>query len=219
MPLTIAVYSDIVCPWCHLGKKRLERGLELAGFTDAEVVFLPYELNPDMPAEGMDRTAYLDAKYGAERRLDMERRLTEAAFEDGVAFNWPLVTRAVNTRKAHVLIALANALDLGVRLKGDLMTAYFEQGRDVSDEETLLEIGEAAGLDRAQMQAALLDKALAGQIETLEQHARRIGVQGVPFFIVNNRYGLSGAQPAGTWAEALPRIAAETAASDAGPPG
>lgn len=213
MPLTIAVYSDVVCPWCHLGKIRLEEGLKRAGMEDAEIVFLPFELNPDMPEEGMDRVAYLEAKFGPGRTEEIHARLDEAAAADGVRFNWQAVRRMPNTRKAHVLVALANGLGPGVGadVKGALMKGFFEEGRDVGDEAVLLGIGEAHGLTRMEMQAAFRDAALASEIGKLEDHARRVGVQGVPFFIIENRFGLSGAQSASVWAEALPQIVEEVA--------
>ncbi len=186
-------------------------GLRLAGLEDAAVTYLPYELNPDMPEGGMDRTDYLDRKFGPGKRAAIEERLNEAGREDGVAFNWPAVARAPNTRKAHVLIALATGLGVGPAVKGALMKAYFEEGRDVGAEETLLAIGAAHGLERGEMQAAFADPALRAEIERLEAHARRIGVQGVPFFIIDNRYAVSGAQPAAMWAEALPQMLAAPA--------
>jgi predicted DsbA family dithiol-disulfide isomerase len=211
MTLSIAVYSDVVCPWCHLGKKRLEEGLRLAGVTGAEITYLPYELNPHMPQEGMERTAYLDAKFGPGKRPAMEERLTEAGREDGVAFNWAAMTKSPNTRKAHILIALATGAGTGPALKGALMTAYFEEGRDIGDSAVLMDIGARHGLERMEMEAAFLDGPLNAEIERREREAQRIGVQGVPFFIINGRYAVSGAQAPAMWAEALPQMIAELA--------
>jgi predicted DsbA family dithiol-disulfide isomerase len=209
MSISIAVYSDMVCPWCHLGKKRLEEGLKLAGVTDAEIVFLPYELNPDMPEGGMERAAYLDGKFGAGKRAAIEERLNDAGREDGVAFNWAKVLRTPNTRKAHILVSLATGLGTGPDMKGALMKAYFEDGLDIGEDTVLFGIGEAHGLERGEMMAAFADPALRSEVERLEAHAQRIGVQGVPFFIINNRYAVSGAQPATSWAQALPPMIAD----------
>ncbi len=163
MPLTIAVYSDVVCPWCHLGKKRLEEGLRRAGLQDeAQIVFLPYELNPDMPEEGIDRDAYLTAKFGREKLGEMFGRLDAAGEADGVRFDWAAMKRMPNTRKAHVLIALANGLDVGPKVKGELMAAFFEQGRDIGDEEVLIGIGAAAGLSRPKWRPPSATPNLAG---------------------------------------------------------
>ncbi len=207
--LHIAIYSDVVCPWCYLGKKRLEEGLRQAGVTDARIAWLPFELNPAMPPEGMDRTAYLDAKFGPGKRAEIEQKLSQAAREDGLAFNWPAVKRAPNTRKSHILIALAGSIGQGNAAKGALMTAYFEQGRDIGANEVLIDIGMSLGLSAAELLAAFRDEALNTEIGRLEAQAQEIGVQGVPFFIVNNRYGVSGAQPARIWAEVLPKMLAE----------
>jgi predicted DsbA family dithiol-disulfide isomerase len=212
--VSIANYSDIICPWCYLGKRRLEEGLRLAGIADASIAWLPYELNPAMPEEGMDRTAYLDGKFGPGKRAEIEQRLSEAAREDGLAFNWHAVRRTPNTRKAHVLIALAARHGAADLAKGALMAAYFEQGRDIGAFEVLADIGAGVGLSSAELKAAFADPALNGEISHLEAQAATMGVQGVPFFIVNNRYGVSGAQPAAMWAEVLPRMMAEPASAD-----
>jgi predicted DsbA family dithiol-disulfide isomerase len=209
MTLAIAVYSDVICPWCHLGKKRLEEGLKLAGVDDAEITFLPYELNPGMPDGGMERAAYLDGKFGPGKRAAIEERLNDAAREDGVTFNWLGMAKTPNTRKAHVLVALATGVGTGPAVKGALMKAYFEEGRDIGEDAVLYDIGERYGLERMEMQAALRDPALNAEVERLEAQAQRIGVQGVPFFIINGRYAVSGAQPASVWAEALPQMLAE----------
>ncbi|MGL4438418.1 MAG: DsbA family oxidoreductase [Bosea sp. (in: a-proteobacteria)] len=205
----IAIYSDIICPWCYLGKRRLEDGLRQAGIDETDIAWLPYELNPAMPTEGMDRTAYLEAKFGAGKRIEIEERLSAAAREDGIAFNWHQVKRTPNTRKAHILTALAAGQGMGHLATGALMKAYFEQGRDIGENEVLIDIGIGLGLSAAEMQAAFRDASLNEEIERLEAQAAGMGVQGVPFFIVNNRYGVSGAQPAAMWAEALPKMLTE----------
>ena len=212
--VSFSIYSDLICPWCYLGKRRLEEGLKLAGIADARIAWLPYELNPSMPEEGMDRAAYLDGKFGPGKRVEIEQRLSEAAREDGLAFNWHAVRRTPNTRKAHVLIALAAGHGAADVAKGALMAAYFEQGRDIGAFEVLADIGAGVGLSAAELKAAFSDPALNGEISHLEAQAAAMGVQGVPFFIVNNRYGVSGAQPAAMWAEVLPRMMAEPAAAD-----
>lgn len=208
--VSIAIYSDVICPWCYLGKRRLEKGLAEAGIADGDIVWLPYELNPSMPAEGMDRSAYLDAKFGPGKRAEIEERLSAAAREDGLAFNWHQVKRTPNTRRAHILIALAAGQGAGHLASGALMKAYFEQGRDIGALEVLVDIGVSLGLAPEELQAAFRDVALNDEIERLEQQAATMGVQGVPYFIVNNRFGVSGAQPAAMWAEALPKMLAET---------
>jgi predicted DsbA family dithiol-disulfide isomerase len=204
-PLTIVVYSDVICPWCYIGKHRLEQGLAASG-QQAEVTWLPYELNPDMPEEGVDRTAYLDAKFGPGKRPAIEARLTEAAAEDGLAFNWDKVTRTPNTRKAHILIALATGLGIGNAAKGALMRAFFHDGRDIGNETVLCEIGAALGIETMELKVAFVDPAIRQEIDRLEAQAHQIGVQGVPFFILNHSHGLSGAQPVAVWQDVLRKL-------------
>jgi predicted DsbA family dithiol-disulfide isomerase len=211
MTLRIAVYSDVICPWCYIGKERLEAGLRMAEIYDVEMAWLPYELNPAMPAEGMDRTAYYEGKFGKGQRPVLEAKLSEAAAADGLTFNWPAMTRTPSTRKAHLLIALAGPAGLAHDIKGAVMEAFFKGGKDIGEPEILVEIGRAAGLDPESIRAAFTDKDMISRVEKLEAKAHEIGVQGVPYFIVNNRYAISGAQTAEAWAQALRQIAqAET---------
>jgi predicted DsbA family dithiol-disulfide isomerase len=207
MTLRIAIYSDVVCPWCFIGKERMEAGLRLAGIDDVEIAWLPYELDPTIPEGGVERTTYLDKKFGAGQRPAMEARLNEAAAVDGLAFNWPAVTIRPNTRKAHLLIALSAPAGLAHQVKGAIMDAYFVLGRDIGDSEVLVSIGEAAGLEGGNIRAAFTDQAQIAHVEKLETKAGEIGVQGVPYFIVNNRYAISGAQTSEAWGQAIRQIA------------
>lgn len=208
----IAVYSDVICPWCYIGKHRLERGLAQAG-KSAQIVWLPYELNPDMPAEGVDRTAYLDAKFGPGKRAQIEAHLSAAAAQDGLTFDWSRVTRTPNTRKAHILIALATGLGHGDAVKGALMRAFFKEGRDIGDDGVLAEIGETFGLTRPELTAAFVDPTLHREIDRLETQAHQIGVQGVPFFIINESHALSGAQPAAVWDQVVRKLTEDGASA------
>jgi predicted DsbA family dithiol-disulfide isomerase len=208
-PLSIIIYSDVICPWCYIGKRRLEQGLAAAG-RSAEINWLPYELNPDMAEEGVERTAYLDAKFGPGKRASIEARLTEAAKEDGLTFNWDKVMRAPNTRKAHILIALGAGIGQANHLKGEIMEAYFTKGRDIGDSAVLIEIGTAAGLKREEILAAFIDPGIKHEIERLEGQAHQLGVEGVPFFIVNQTHVLSGAQPAAVWADVARKLFEDT---------
>ncbi len=205
--ISLAIYSDVVCPWCYVGLHRLERGLEAAGAT-ARIAFLPYELNPGMPAEGVERTAYLDAKFGPGKRAEIEQRLTQAAAETGLTFDWPAVKRTPNSRKAHVLIAVAAGMGQGHAVKAAIMKAYFSEGRDIGDAAVLCEIGERFGLDKSEILTAFVDPTLAAEIDQLEQQARAIGVEGVPFFIINETHAVSGAQTPDIWVGILEELGA-----------
>ncbi|TCR64296.1 DsbA family oxidoreductase [Bosea sp. BK604] len=205
--MPIAIVSDVVCPWCFIGKARLETALANHGLTDrVAITWLPYELNPDMPPEGMDRTAYLNAKFGPGKRKEIETRLSEAALESGVTFNWAKVTRSVNTRMAHMLIAAASTVQRGSEMKAALFKAYFQDGRDIGDLDTLVAIAGELGFDQNAARDELNSDELRESIIGLEAHAQRVGVTGVPFFIVNGKLAVSGAQPPEVWTQVFQQV-------------
>jgi predicted DsbA family dithiol-disulfide isomerase len=210
--MPIAIVSDIVCPWCFIGKARLEKALETHGLTDrVAITWLPYELNPDMPEEGMDRTAYLDAKFGPGKRKEIEVRLSEAALESGVTFNWPKVTRSVNTRMAHMLVAAASTVQRGSEMKAALFKAYFQDGRDIGDIETLVAIAGELGFEETAARDELTNDELRETVIGLEAHAQKVGVTGVPFFIVDGKLAVSGAQTADVWAQVFEQVRRDAA--------
>lgn len=200
--IPVAIVSDIACPWCFIGKARFEAALEKLGLEDkVAVTWLPYELNPDMPAEGMDRTAYLDQKFGPGKRREIEIRLSEAALESGVTFNWSGVTKSVNTRMAHMLVAAASTVQRGTEMKAALLKAYWQDGRDVGDPDTLVAIATELGFDEQAVRDELANGELRETVIGLEDHARKVGVDGVPFFIIDGKLAVSGAQPPEVWAK------------------
>jgi predicted DsbA family dithiol-disulfide isomerase len=210
--LPIAIVSDIACPWCFIGKARLETALARQGLTDrVQITWLPYELNPDMPEEGMDRTQYLDAKFGPGKRREIELRLSEAALESGVTFNWAKVTKSVNTRMAHMLVAAAATVQRGSEMKAALLKAYWQDGRDVGDLETLVQIAVEQGFEAQAARDELANGELRETVIGLEDHARKVGVTGVPFFIVDGRLAVSGAQTPDVWAEVFAKVRQEAA--------
>ncbi len=210
--LPIAIVSDIVCPWCFIGKARLEAALSQHGLTDrVAITWLPYELNPDIPTEGMDRTAYLDAKFGPGKRKEIELRLSEAALESGITFNWAKVTKSVNTRMAHMLVAAAATVQRGSEMKAALFKAYFQDGRDIGDLETLVAIAVEQGFDEQAARDELANDELRETIIGLEAHAAQVGVTGVPFFIVDGKLAVSGAQTADVWAQVFAQVMKDAA--------
>ncbi len=210
--LPIAIVSDIVCPWCFIGKARLETALAQHGLTDrVAITWLPYELNPDMPPEGMDRTAYLDAKFGPGKRKEIEIRLSEAALESGVTFNWAKVTKSVNTRMAHMLVAAASTVQRGSDMKAALFKAYFQEGRDIGDLETLVAIAVEQGFDEQAAREELANNELRETVIGLEDHARKVGVTGVPFFIIDGKLAVSGAQTPEVWAQVFAQVLRDAA--------
>jgi predicted DsbA family dithiol-disulfide isomerase len=208
--LPIAIVSDLACPWCFIGKARLEAALAKQGLAErVALTWLPYELNPDMPEEGMDRTAYLDAKFGPGKRREIELRLSEAALESGVTFNWAGVTKSVNTRKAHMLVAAAATVQRASEMKAALFKAYWQDGRDIGDLETLVAIAVEQGFDEQAARDELGNDELRETVIGLEDHARKVGVDGVPFFIVDGKLAVSGAQPPEVWSQVFAQVMGE----------
>jgi predicted DsbA family dithiol-disulfide isomerase len=215
--IPLIVYSDVICPWCYVGKRRLEVALqspEMPGMT--EPVWRPFELNPDMPSEGMDRAAYREGKFGAERSAELDASMTETGAEVGIRFAFAEMKRTPNTRLAHRLIWEAGRQGAQNAVVTRLFQAYFEEARDIGRPEVLGEIGEEAGLERAAVTAALTDPESERIVERMIVDGYKMGIQGVPFFILAQKYAVSGAQPPEVWRDALPRIAAEIAGPAAG---
>ncbi len=205
--LKLDIVSDIVCPWCYIGKARLQRALpEIDPSISIAVRWLPFELNPTLPADGMPRAEYCERKFGSvERANQLYARVAAAARQDGLAIAVERIARTPNTRAAHVLIALAEEAGLQDAIVDALFKAYFVDGRDIGDTTTLAEIATAAGLSVEQLAAALTDPARLGAIAAFEQAADEQGVTGVPSFLVNGRLLFSGAQDPITIARSLER--------------
>jgi predicted DsbA family dithiol-disulfide isomerase len=193
--VVVDVVSDVVCPWCFLGKRRLEQALAALPGTEATIRWRPFQLDPTIPAQGMDRGEYMARKFGSPARLaDAHRRLEEFGRDTGIAFAFEAIGRSPNTLAAHRLIRRATEHGVADAVVEGLFTAYFEQGSDIGDVEVLADIAARAGLDRDESVAFLKTDLLAGDVEAEIGMARDLGVQGVPFFIVAGRYALSGAQ-------------------------
>jgi predicted DsbA family dithiol-disulfide isomerase len=202
--LNIDIISDVVCPWCFVGKRQIEAALALyaqerAGEDRPRVSWRPFQLNPQLPPEGMSRQDYVLKKFGAARAKDVYARVTAVGAEYGIAFAFDKIERQPNTLAAHSLIALAGAAPadaggLQDRVKEALLQDYFLEGVDLSKAENLIKVAAAAGLDPLQAERCLADPASRQAVESEDQRARAIGVQGVPFFIFNGKVAVSGAQ-------------------------
>ncbi len=204
MPLTISVFSDVICPWCYLGKRRLERALDQLGQRESTTIeWLPFELNPTMPADGMERALYRTRKFGPERAAQLDAQMAELGRQEGIDFAFDRMTRTPSTRRAHMLIAAASQHGRADPVVDALFRAYFEEGRDVGDPDTLRGIGVAAGLERDIVDDALGNEQLRDLVEAVERQAAEMRVAGVPFFIVNRRWAVSGAQPTEQWLTTL----------------
>ena len=194
--ISIDVVSDVVCPWCYIGKRRLEAALAQWGQQHPDVTPVVYwhtfMLNPDMPPEGVDRQAYLDQKFGG-RAHEVYDRVKTAGHEVGLNFAFERISRQPNTVVAHSLVAASEPGEAQNRLVEALFEAYFMAGRDLTEASELMDVAESAGMDRAQAQAHLQNAALHSQTIESDQAAREMGITGVPFFIFNRRVGISGA--------------------------
>lgn len=193
--MIIDIVSDVICPWCYIGKRRLERALVMAPQPEIQITWRPFQLNPDMPPEGMDRGAYLIAKFGAAKGGSMYDRVRTAGAEDGIAFAFDRIKRTPNTIKPHRLIRWASNAGLQDALVEALFQAYFLAGEDLSDDATLIRIAHGAGCDADAVASYLASDADAEQIRSEDAFARQAGINGVPCFIVDHKFAISGAQP------------------------
>jgi predicted DsbA family dithiol-disulfide isomerase len=209
--IKIEIVSDVVCPWCYICKRRLERAIHsLSGEIDFEIIYLPFELNPSLPEAGVDQKEYLVQKFGGEDRYrQITRHVTKVAAEEGLTFNFDKQKIAPNTREAHRLLWFARQFNRQPQLKEALMKAYFEDGTDLSKKENLISLALSCGLESRRTTAFLnSNEGMKEVIELGNQNYAR-GISGVPYYIINDRYGISGAQASQTFANALCQISQE----------
>ena len=204
----IEVFSDVVCPWCYVGRRRLARAVELLdGKHEVRVTWKPYQLNPWMPPEGMERAEYRRMKFGsAERSSGMDTRLKETGDELGIDLAFERIARTPNTLNAHRLIWLAGQQGRQIDMVDTLFRAYFTDGKDVGDTATLVELAGAAGLDAGAVERFLAGDEGLAEVEEEEQLGRSLGIDGVPFFLLAGKYGVSGAQPPDVLANVIERV-------------
>jgi predicted DsbA family dithiol-disulfide isomerase len=206
----LLVFIDVICPWCLVGKRRLERALTMIGQETVRVAWLPFELNPDMPKEGMERRDYRTRKFGSsERSAQLDAQMTELGESEGIDFHFDLIMRTPNTFNAHRLIWLGRRTGGQDRLVEGLFHAYFAQGRDIGSPDVLHDVATEAGMERPEVSAFLQSDEGVLQVSQEEEAARRAGLSGVPAFILNRRPLLVGAHPPETIASALRRAMAE----------
>lgn len=201
--MLIEVFSDVVCPWCYIGKRRLETALSAAGIGDADVHWRAFQLNPDLPPEGVDRRQYLEAKFGGpEGAARIHDRVREAGRTAGIDFRFEDIARSPNTFDAHRLLRLAAQQGRQGAMKENLLQAYFLKGRDVGDQQVLAAIAGETGVT-GDVRAWLDSDAEAEGVRDDLAAAVRLGISGVPFFVFAGRYAIAGAQPAEVFAQAL----------------
>ena len=197
--LLIEVASDVVCPWCYIGKRRLEKALEsLKGEVDVKIEWLPFQLNPGMPEGGMARADYRRQKFGSvEKGRQLDARVAQEGAGEGIAFAFDRMQRTPNTIAAHQLIDLAQKQGKGDAVVNALFRAYFEDAKDIGDAAVLKEIADSAGV------SGNPDGTIVEAVKEKEERVRDYGISGVPTFIFNRTSGLSGAYPPEQLAQAI----------------
>ena len=193
--MKIDIISDTICPWCFIGKRRLARTLTMRPQVAVEIAWRPYQLNPDMPIEGMDRAQYLANKFGGAGRADrMYDRVRAAGREEGIDFHFERIRRTPNTVNSHRLVAFAHRHGVQDAIVDALFMAYFIEGRDVGDIAILADIAASCGIGREAAAAYLAGDEDRERIMADDEHVRLMGVTGVPCFVIDERYAVSGAQ-------------------------
>jgi predicted DsbA family dithiol-disulfide isomerase len=209
-PLTVDVVSDVVCPWCYIGKRRLEKAIALRPDIPVTVRWHPYLLKPWVPREGMSRADYLTQKFGSVERYEgIAGRVRAAAAAEGLVYASDKMARQPNTLDCHRLIFWAGHTGNAARMKQRLMELYFAEGADLSDRETLVRAAAECGLDADETRARLASDADVAEVEQAANTAKEAGIDGVPCFILGNVLAVSGAQEPAHLAGAMERAVAE----------
>jgi predicted DsbA family dithiol-disulfide isomerase len=196
--LHLDIFSDVICPWCLIGKRRLSQALSLIAKRYAvNVTWRVFQLNPSMPPEGVDRKVYRTAKFGSwSRSLTLDAQLAEVGAKEGIPFAFDRIQRTPNTFDAHRLIWLAQGEGVQDAVVEALFRGYFTEGMDIGDRRILSDIASTAGLISAQVESFLASDEGVEQLRQEEAKARQLGISGVPYFLVNGKYAIEGAQPA-----------------------
>ena len=203
------IFSDPVCPWCYIGKVLLDRALEAHPAHDFVIEWQPFQLNPDLPREGVDRASYLEAKFGGKARAaQVYARIEEAAQAAGLVIDFAAMKRMPNTLDAHRLIHWAGLEGRQAAMVAALFAAFFRDGRDIGDAATLAELAGGVGMDPAVVARLLASDADRAEIAARDTHARARGVGAVPTYVIANRHVLSGAQPVALWGQVIAELAA-----------
>lgn len=212
--IQIDIVSDSICPWCFIGKRRLEKALAERPDLKVDITWRPFQLNPDMPAGGMDRADYVAAKFGSpERARQMYANVAGVAAQEGITVAYDLLKRTPNTLDSHRLIRWAGGAGVQDKVVELLFQRYFEQGADIGDHDILVAVAVEAGMDGTVVRDLLASDADLEIVRAEDAHARKLGIQGVPCFIVGGRYAVSGAQEPEAFLEIFKRVEAETASA------
>ncbi|WP_442508364.1 DsbA family oxidoreductase [Novipirellula sp. SH528] len=208
MNLAVDVVSDVICPWCYIGKRRLEKAIAaLDGQHDVQVHWHPFELNPTMPKEGISRKVYRTRKFGSwERSMELDAQVIAVGESEGIHFAFDKSETTPNTVDAHRLVWLADQNGCQDAVVEALFRAYFTEGKDISKRQRLIDVTAEAGLDRQAADTMLNSDDGMDIISNAREMSQRYGVTGVPFFIIDQQITLSGAQQAETFLEAFRQV-------------
>jgi predicted DsbA family dithiol-disulfide isomerase len=206
--MRIDIFSDTVCPWCFLGKRRFDAALSKRAHCEPRVIYRPFELNPDVPLEGIDRAAFLAARLSDQERFaESQRTLVSLGAAVGIEFRFDRIERVPNTRRSHLMISQAARCGLQSAVKERVMRAYFEEGTDIGDIEELVRLGVEAGLPEHETRRTLVLGAGTDAVVAAERHAVGLGLSGVPTFIFEGQYTISGAQEPDTLLRVFDQVA------------
>jgi predicted DsbA family dithiol-disulfide isomerase len=206
--MRVDIYSDTVCPWCFLGKRRLELAVAARPQYEVHITWRPFELNPEVPVDGIDLPTFNAAKaVDLERAAETNAELLRLGEASGIDFRFDLIQRVPNTRRSHLLIALAARSRLQGPVKDRILRAYFEEGCDIGDPEELVRLGVEAGLTEGAVRNALILRIGQDGVVAAERHAQVLGITGVPTFIFDGTYTISGAQEVQIFARVFDQVA------------
>jgi predicted DsbA family dithiol-disulfide isomerase len=212
--MQVELYADLVCPWCYIGERRLRRALAQRPELQVEFHWLPFQLQPDMPPQGLPWREFAERKFGGREQVQAAfARLNEAAAPEGITFSADAIATAANTRDAHRLVLLAQEEGKAWEMADALFAAYFVEGRDLNDRDQLVELAVGVGLDAETARSVLASDWYQEDVDGSQQLASEYGIQGVPFTIFEERYALPGAQPLEVVLEAIDAAPAAVAAA------
>ncbi len=209
--VTVDVISDVVCPWCYIGQKRLDKAVTSLPDIDVDIHWRPYQLDPTIPPEGKDRKAYMLAKFGSEQKLhEIHQRISPIGKAEGIDFAFEDIKIAANTLDAHRVIRWAASAgdDVQTRVVKALFAANFEKGEYIGDKAELARIAGQNGMDEAVVASLLASDADKDAVQAEIENAQRMGVTGVPFFVLEGKYAVTGAQDTAVLADAIRQVAA-----------
>ncbi|MDZ7934196.1 MAG: DsbA family oxidoreductase [Emticicia sp.] len=209
-PLQIDIVSDVACPWCYIGKKHLEKALKSFDSQPVEITWHPFQLDPTIPAEGVARDEYFAKKFGSIDQIEQVfQRVSGVGAKAGIAFNFDKMPKAIDTIPLHKMLHIAREEGTQIELEERFFKGYFTDGVDFSDSEKLIAFMADFGWNREKTEGILANDEIGYHVSQEIKHFQGLGVSGVPFFILNNKYGISGAQPTSVFLDTLNKVAVE----------